>query len=220
MSILKGTIYITDNPEVIYNTPLNVTKIINLDEDGILQDNEAFIGGTCLLPPIEAKIAEVDNNEQQYDMFYQSHLLEPYQQQFISALIAYLYRGGNLILFLPDVGYDNTKNKLLYHIWSLYGLHIGIIGDPNPNNSNCYYDDRCTVIWLNMIYTAKVIDAIEFLFMYPEDAVINNNQVIAELCEELHPLGNSINEKLKTIEHYRRALKKNSRVIMPLKQKE
>ena len=58
MSILKGTIYVTDKEEIIYNTPLNSnTKIINLDEDGILMDNDAILVGTCLLPPIEAKIA-------------------------------------------------------------------------------------------------------------------------------------------------------------------
>lgn len=219
MSILKGTIYITDNLDIVYNAPLNTTKIVNLDEDGILQDNEAFLGGTCLLPPMEAKIAEIDGNEYQYNMFYQSHLLEPYQQQFIAALISYLYVGGNLILFLPETDYDNTKKQLIYHMWTLYGIHIGIIGSTNPNDAACFYDERCEVIWINMIYTSKVITAREFLYVYPLDAVINNQQVVAQLIEELQPIGNSINEKMKTIDHYRELLKKNPQVNMVLIQK-
>lgn len=213
--MLKGTIYITDNPEVVYNAPLTTTKIVNLDEDGILQDNEAFLGGTCLLPPLEAKIAEVDNNEIQYDQFYQSHLLEPYQQQFIAALVSYLYKGGNLVLFLPELGL-NTRDKLVQHMWILYGIHIGIIGEQDPSKGQCYYDPKCIVIWLNMIYNARVISAKEYLFMLPEDAVINNQTVIYNLIDELHPIGQSINEKMDTIKHYRNSIKLNPNANLAL----
>lgn len=215
--ILKGTIYITDNPEVVYNTPLNISRIVSLDEDGILQDNNnAFIGGTCLLPPLEAKIAEVDNNEFQYDQFYQSHLLDPYQQQFIAALVSYLYKGGNLVLFLPEIGYTNTRDKLIQHMWLLYGIHIGIIGAEDPMQANCYYDERCTVIWLNMIYTSRVMSAKEYLFMLPEDALLNNMTVISELIDELHPIGDSINDKIKTLNHYRESIKINPNANLAL----
>lgn len=210
--ILKGTIFVTDNVDIVYNAPLNTTKIVSLDEDGILQDNPAFIGGTCLLPPLEAKIAEVDNNELQYDQFYQSHLLDAFQQQFIAALVSYLYRGGNLILFLPEIGYTNTRDKLIQHMWLLYGIHIGIINDPDPMKSQCFYDERCTVIWLNMIYTSKVIPANEYLYMMPADAVMNNQVVISELIEELMPVGDSINEKIKNIERYRKLVKQNPQI--------
>ena len=214
--ILKGTIYITDNVEVVYNTPLNNTRIVNLDEDGILQDNEAFIGGTCLLPPIEAKIAEVDNNEYQYNQFYQSHLLDPYQQQFIAALVSYLYKGGNLVLFLPELNYNNTRNKLIQHMWILYGIHIGIIGDPDPSKSMCFYDEKCVVIWLNMIYMSRVMSANEYLFMLPEDAVLNNPTVISSLIDDLRPIGNTINEKVDTLNHYRSNIKLNPNARLAL----
>lgn len=207
MSILKGTIYITDKEEIVYNAPLmSGTKIINLDEDGVLMEHESIIGGTCLLPPIEAKIAEADGNEQMYDLIYANHLLEPFQQQFISALLSYLYKGGNLILFLPELGYTNTMQKLIFHIWDKYGVHIGIIGDMNPQVANCYYDDKCIPIWLNMIYSARVISYKEYLYMYPLDAVIQNHQVIEELINEISPLGESINDKLVYIDRLRKLI--------------
>ena len=59
MIVLRGTMYITDDINIIYNAPVAMgTRIINLDEDGILDSNNPYtIGGTCLLPPIDAKIA-------------------------------------------------------------------------------------------------------------------------------------------------------------------
>ena len=64
MSILKGTIYITHNEQIVYQTPLNSnTRIISLDEDDILVKNDAILVGSCLLPPIEARIEALRNIE-------------------------------------------------------------------------------------------------------------------------------------------------------------
>ena len=210
---LKGTIFITDNMEYIYNAPLDGnTKIINLDEDGILMESKDIIGGTCLLPPMEAKIAEADGNEQKYDAIYSSYLLEPYQQRFISALIAFLYKGGNLILFLPELGYTNTTEKLIEHLFRIYGIHTGLINHPNPQISNCYYDEKCIPIWLNMIFISDVISAAEYLYCYPLDAVISNEEVIRKLIESVKPYGRSINEKRNYIFRLHKLIHKNPKV--------
>ena len=77
MGFLQGTIFITDDVNVIYNTPLGgMNKVVNLDEDDILPENNNILNGTCLLPPMEAKIAEADGNEQMYDTIYQNHLFQ------------------------------------------------------------------------------------------------------------------------------------------------
>lgn len=213
--ILKGTIFITSNIDIIYNTPMNGTvKIINLDEDGVLNMNSSnIIGGTCLLPPMEAKIAEADGNEMLYDNAYSSHLLMPFQQQFIAALIAFLYKGGNLILFLPELGYTNTIDKLVEHLFKLYGLHPGIIGHQNPQMTNCYYDAKCIPIWLNLIFIANVISAYEYLYMYPEDASIFNDAVINQLIYEIQPFGDTMNERIEYINRLHRLIHKNPKVV-------
>lgn len=206
--MLTGTIFITDNEEIIRNTPLNQVKIISLDEDGILEGSN-FIGGTCLLPPMEAKIAEADGNEQLYDSYYSNHLLLPFQQQFITALIAFLYRGGNLILYLPEIGYCNTTRKLVEHLFRLYGIHPGIIGEQNPQEANCFYDVRCIPIWLNLMICANVISAKEYLLKLPVDATINNQKVFIVLIDQLQPYGQTINEKIITILRYHKLLHRN-----------
>ena len=210
--MLKGSIYITDNLDVIYNIPMINTKIISLDEDGILDTNKDIIGGVCLLPPMEAKIAEADGNEQLYDMIYTDHLLLPFQQQFIAALIAFLYKGGNLILFLPELGYTNTMEKLIEHLYRIYGIHIGLIGSQNPSSANCFYDVKCIPIWLNLIFSAEVISAEEYLFMYPVDAIITNEQVMNMLIDKIQPYGLTINEKRNYILRYHKLIHKNPNV--------
>jgi hypothetical protein len=70
-----------------------------------------YIGGTCLLPPIDAKIAESDGDEMKYDACYSTHLLQPYQRQFIASLIGYLFRGlGDInVLSLDNVVYNGAR---------------------------------------------------------------------------------------------------------------
>lgn len=217
-NILKGTIFITDKLDYIYNAPLNgSTKIINLDEDDVLSmESRDIIGGTCLLPPMEAKIAEADGNEQMYDSIYSNHLLLPFQQQFISALLAFLYKGGNLILFLPELGYTNTTEKLIEHLFRIYGIHPGIIGHQNPQIANCFYDAKCIPIWLNLIFISNVISANEYLYMYPEDASISNNVVMNMLIHELKPFGDTMNERIRYIERYHRVIHKNPNAVPAL----
>lgn len=215
MSILKGTIFITKNINVINNANLQTTKIIDLDEDGALMDNASIIKGVCLLPPPEAKIAEADGNEKLYDIAYASHLLEPFQQDFVAALLAYLFIGGNLILFLPEMGYTYTKEKLLWQLWITYGIHVGDIDNTvDPNIYNCYYDEACIPIWLSMIYVnTGIMTAEAYLYNYPLDAQLNNNNgAINRLIEEINPYGSTMNEKIQYLDRYRYLIHQNPKV--------
>lgn len=212
-NILKGTMYITDNPEIIYSIPLNSnTKIVSMDEDGILMDNSAILVGTCLLPPVQAKIAEADGNEQLYDTIYINHLLEPYQYQFISALLSYLYKGGNIVLFLPELGYTNTLDKFISFMYDRYGIHIGFINSPDPTKANWYCDDRCIPMWVNMIYSVRVISSYEYLLIYPIDAPIANQKIMEDLLADISPYAKTLNEKMEYIDRLRQLIHKNPKI--------
>lgn len=215
--MLKGTIFITPNINIIYNTPLNGnTRVVSLDEDGVLGDNKDIISGVCLLPPIEAKIAEADGNERAYDAAYANHLLLPFQQKFIAALIAYLYKGGNLILFLPEIGYTNTMDKLVEHLFRAYGIHVGIIGATDPKIANCYYDAKCIPIWLNLIFSSNVISAYEYLYMYPVDAKIQNQNIMNLLLMQMNPYGETINDKIDYILRFHQKIHVNPKLIQAI----
>ena len=217
-NILKGQIYITDDVNIVYQFPIGpMNKIINLDEDDVLPENNSIIGGTCLLPPINAKIAEADGDERLYDSYYIDHLQSPYQQQFIAALLSFLYKGGNLLLFLPELGYTNTRDKFVQFMYALYGVHIGIMNHPNPQVAMCFYDNTAIPIWLNLIYSARVITGREYLTLIPENAdILNNNQVVDMLMKELKPFGVNINERLNSLVSMHKALHKNANVVSPI----
>jgi hypothetical protein len=214
--MLKGSIMITDKPEVIYNINLINTKIVNLDEDDILQKSDQVIEGICLLPPMESKVAEADGNEFAYDAAYRDHLLAPYQQQFISAIVSALYKGINIILFLPEIGYNYTREKLLENLYVLFGIHVGIIGDPDPIKSQCFYDNKCIPMWLNMVYCADVISYNEYLYMYPTDAQLNNNVVINKLLSEMRPYGTTTKEQIDYIKSFHKKIKRKPNLILAI----
>lgn len=201
---LKGNIFITDQLEVVQSAPSNV-QVISMDEDGALDVIIGLnvIGGTCLLPPIDAKIAESDGDEIRYDTVYSEHLLAPFQRQFISALIAYLYRGlGDILIYLPDISDTITCRKFIHHISTLYGIKIGIVGHFDPVQANCYFDETCIPMWLNMIYEVNVISPYEYLRLYPLDAIIPD-YVMKKLNDDIRPYGV---HNLKDLEYFVKVL--------------
>ena len=215
----KGTIFIANDIEMIRSADLTTTRIISLDEDGILgEPSNSMVYGTCLLPPIQSKQAESDGDEQAYDMHYTNMLLEPYQQAFVSAIISCLFcNNTTILLFLPSDGYTYTTEKLVEHLYKIYGLHPGIIGAQNPVYANCYFDDRCIPIWLNLMYSvSEIISPEQYLYLYPQDAVINNESVMMKLIRDMAPLGDSIQDKINTINSYRAKLQAVPKLTIPV----
>ena len=192
--MFRGTIYITDNEDMVYQAPLATVKIFDMDEDGILMQNNAFIKATCLLPPIEAKIAEADGNEQMFDIIYSNHLSEPFQLDFISCMITYLYRGGNILIFLPELECSDAKKKFVYHMYGKYGIHPGLLGDKNPIENNCFYDNNFVPLWFDLMYLVGGIGYKEYLSNYPMNVSVKA-QVINKLINEIQPYAPTIEEK-------------------------
>ena len=216
--MLKGTIFITDDIEVVYQTPTDGTvKIIDMDEEKQLpQNNPNIISGSCLLPPIDAKIAEADGNEQIYDAIYGEHLFAPFQQQYIAALIAFLYRGGNLLVFLPEV-YTNTKDKFIQHMLIRYGIKIGEIGAEEPAAYSYFYDMHYIPCWLGLMYKNGLMYPEDFLRQYPLDARLDMDPgVMTKLLEDLRPYAGTLKEQVEVILDYHKKLHDKPNLQIPI----
>lgn len=206
-NILTGTIYITDDLQLVRNVPDRTVKIISLDEENRISPNEPnVIVGTCLLPPMEALIAEVDGDEDLYDAYYLNHLNEPSIQEFIGAIISALYKGISLLMYAPMMKENIFVSKLRSHLWALYGIGIGIAG-----GEPCQFDPRCIPIWLNMIYFANVIGPNEFLLYYPENAYMDD-MIINKLIVDIKPMAESYNSRVNELKMFQQRLKKNPNV--------
>ena len=226
MFILTGKIFITDKIEIVNDFPITpMSRIINLDEDDILpKNNQYIIGGQCLLPPIEAKIAAAAGNEAAYDEHYRKTLTNPYNQTFMAALISFLYKGGNLLLFLPELGYSLTCDKLIERVLRIYGIQIGKIGYESneyhkitESELHCFYDANYTPMWLDMVYLSGVISPYEYLLEYPIGMNLGNGnpEIIEKLIMDLRPVGFTMNEKLQSIMFIRERLHYNPRSRSP-----
>ena len=216
---LIGNIYITSDKNILFET-MNMrpdVKIISLDENNELGiDPNRFVSGSILLPPVEAVIAEVDGNEQKYDMIYSAHIFSDPVKDYMSSIIAFMYLGGELLLYYPDSDYNNTLKKMLYFILSTYGIHIGIINDPNPDNRVCYLDNRYEGLCLDLIYYyTRIIDWREYLYQYPLNLPINDS-IMNILMYQIQPFGDTYEEKLEVINRLRKIVKKNPKIIVPI----
>lgn len=214
---LLGDIYITTDKNIVFET-INMrpdVKLISLDEDNELGiDPKCFISGSILLPPVEAIIAEVDGNEQKYDFIYSSHLNSDPVKEYIACLIAFMYKGGSVLMYYPDSDYNNTLTKLLFFIMSIYGIHIGLIGD--PNNGVCYLDGRYEGLCLDLIYYyTGIIDWREYLYQYPSSLPINEG-IMNIILEQMRPYGDTYQEKLDTVLRVRERIKKDPKIIIPI----
>lgn len=214
--ILNGNMSITNNLDFIRelinsNTP-NI-RIVSLDEDNILPtEHPLVLGGTCLLPPIDALIAEADGDEPLFDSYYSNHFNDPFVSQFVGALITFLHNGGNIIFFCPELD-TNIGQKFIQHFWVRYGIGIGIVGS---NQCVPMTDNSCIPIWLQFIYMTGSIHPFELLYFYPEDAMIPDD-MMDRLLVEISPVGESYVDKVRFILDLRSKLKQNSQTIVPLR---
>lgn len=197
--IIKGTIMITDDINLIYAIPDRSIKILSLDEEGKLNPQlPNVVKALCLLPPVETLIAESDGNEDVYDISYYQHLNSPFCQQFMGAIIAYLYQGGSFVVFAPQLRDTISILKMREKIWVLYGIGMGIYQTPTQFE----LDYRCIPIWLNLMYDANVLSPYMFLQLYPQDAQISQIQM-QKLIIDLAPYAASFNDAVKEIEDLR-----------------
>lgn len=165
-SIINGTIMISDDINIVMNAPAPF-KILSLDEEGNLNPNlPNVIEAVNLLPPVDALIAESDGDEDLYMASYYSHLKAPYNYQFLSLLLAYLYKGGSFIIYAPHMNDTIHMKKFREIMWRAYGIGIG------DNNTPFTVDPTCIPIWCEMLYSNNLIDPYTFMRILPRDAMV------------------------------------------------
>lgn len=210
--MLKGSMYITNN---INDINLFNSVIIDMDEeDSIKIKNPNIIKGTLLLPPPQAMIAEADGNERLYDEIYSNYLLSPKIKFFIGSLIACLYKGMQVIFYIPS-DFNNTILKFSHHLFGLYGIHPGIVGAKIPEISNWYFKDSFIPMWLCMLYMNNVISPHDYLYLYPIELIIPED-VMGKLINDINPYGTNINSMINYIASLHRDIKFYRNIESPI----
>lgn len=205
--MLSGSIFITDNINLVRSTPDNVIIIYMedmMDNGYDLQTNNRVIVGSCLLPPVDCYMAEADGNEELYNYHYTNWLLTPEIESFMGAILSLLYKNVSILIYTSQI--DSVAiSKFRKLIYTLYGIGIGIAG-----SESYYYDPSCLPMWLNILYCMNLISNDEFLIKYPNTKF--SPHIIEKLCNDYQPVGNSVDDCIEEIVRHQLRLKENNTV--------
>ena len=191
---LTGRIDITDNLPFVVQAVQNQDPsvvVINLDEDSQqLKKCHNVLGGTELLPGVNALMAEIDGDEQTYDYLYSMQFQDPFVVQYVSAIIAALHIGKNILMYYPTLDPAETKTvpKLIDQFWNNFGIGIGLLG-----YNIGVYDNTKINIWAKMLYTARVIGPMEFLASYPGECSLDG-PIMELLLADIRPVADDFDK--------------------------
>ena len=212
---LTGRIDITDNLPFVLEMTLSQNPdliIINLDEDNQqLKSSQNVLGGTELLPPPEALMAEIDGDEQMYDYIYSMHFNDQFVIQYVTALIAALHQGKTLLMYYPTLDPTETKTvpKLIDQFWKNFGIGIGLFG-----YNDGVYDLTKQPLWYKLLYLSRIIRVDEFLIGFPVPTSLDV-PIMELLLEDLRPFGNDLQSRINFVYSYWRHIKENPNVKIP-----
>ena len=214
--VLKGDISITDNidfvRDIAYSPANSNVKVISVEEVPSIDVNlPNVICGAFLLPPIDAMMAAANGDEYGFRQLYIDHLNTPPVMDFVSIMLSALYKNISLVLFYPEDDL-NLKACMLDIFFKMFGVAIGEIG-----SRQCQYDVTAAPIWFESLLAIGTIDSMEFLYLYPEEAVIPD-RLIYNLIVAIAPTGDSYQSKVDFILDLRHKLKEKRNLIIPFKQ--
>ena len=171
MNIL-GTLYLTDNKNVVINAILNPSRFTicmdtsetgNVEEDNML--HQMFPGNvqkaTILNAPPKAVYAEIDGEHERFIELYNEYLDSPEVTDFIVAMLSHMHRGyeRDIIIYVPNFNEDSVWiNVLLINIFTRFGIHIGT----SPQDFFSYNPDYDQVI-ADALYQYNYIDIFDYI---------------------------------------------------------
>lgn len=213
--ILTGRIDITDNLQFVMETIHSQNPsvvVINLDEDNQqLKQCQNVLGGVELLPSPSAIACEIDGDEASYDYFYSMHFTDPFVVQYVTAIIAALRIGKNILMYYPTLDPSETKTvpKLIDQFWKNFGIGIGLLG-----YNIGVIDGTKSDLWARLLYTARVIPVEEFLSEYTLGAPVDD-PIMELLLSDIKPFAATFQEGIDFVMRYWAHLKEKPGLQIP-----
>ena len=160
--MLKGTIYITYDINLCLAN-LNTCKTVIIADEPDLYNIPGKIGGSLLLPPYEALVSIIDNDEEKFRYEYTYYLLSDITvNKFLNIILQALIAGTNIIFLIDKEGpkFDMVLREFFI---SNFGI---IIGDDSHQFA---FDANYIPVILNRLYTDDDINVDYYLKLFPEE---------------------------------------------------
>lgn len=194
--------------ECVYDDGL---VIIDLDEEPRKPRSfggRRVIKGTCLIPPVDALIAEADGNEAVFNAIYYKHFTSPEVQLFLGAIVTFLFKGGNMAIYYP------TDNEVLvYKLIEMMDYTIGVRPSFRTFNISGIFNPDFAPTWIEMIFDTDSVDPYLLLTVYPCDKPISG-LLLDKFIYVLRIPGRTYQDKVDTVFRLRERLK-TKQVISP-----
>lgn len=176
--MFNGVIYLTCDDrlfmESIANGYAGVIISGNIPNNHPLVTTTGASIGSLLLPPPTASMAEVDGDVQRYINIYREHLYQQNQMEFISALLAGIYKGRNIIIYMtPEEFQMSFPITLLQFFTDTFGVNIGTETRPFSINPNTTSTILCMMYLNNMINAQEFFQGQPKYLIEPVDMIAN-----------------------------------------------
>lgn len=179
--MFKGTLFITTDinmaQQLIYTSKIVIIGESDQHTSQILNG----IGGSILLPPYAAMMAQMDGNADQFYNQYYLHLYTKEPQEFIATILRALMIGTNIVLYCSEDEFKLCGQFLLQFLQRDFGIVVG-----TPNNP-FYFDPSYIPAICTLLYINDLIKVDELFMLYPDNVPINDI-ILPKLVEELHPV--------------------------------
>ena len=157
-TIIKGSIYLTDDPGMIANN-LDRCKVVNVTENGLFLNHPNSIKATILLPPLDAMMADIDNNIDLLRNIYWQYFLSDEITEFMAIICTVLNRGVNIFMYVPkdEINEFSYIGILLEFIRNVYGIYVG------TNTSQFGFDINYTQYIADLLFNNNLLSGEEYL---------------------------------------------------------
>lgn len=181
--MLKAQLWATSDINLVNQALAQGFKVIYLGDpisiDPMYKD--IFVISTSLVPDYNTLSLMVDGNQQGFIEMYTMSLNSKPAIEMLSVIFTCLYRGTNIIFFLPPESAGlNFIEYLLQFIYFNYGITT------QTKTTEFSFDPAYTGRIIELLYLNNLVDATEFL-VHSETL---NEITLRKLVGELHPMVN------------------------------
>lgn len=219
--------WIVQTKEEVDEVLLKRGKLILLTEDvpdylNSPQYGSSCLMANCLLPDYEAISYYLDNDPQTFSRVYNELLLSPESAMYFTTMLSAMINNIPLgFLFGSEEIEQASTVNFINFLAVTYGIHLGhkypFNGEPPMEYG--FMDRNYVPKNVGCLYMNNLLTPQEFLFIYPEDALITFDMMQKLVFDLRPPLKNpnNLEEIAEYMSNFREAIKRtNKQLIDPL----
>lgn len=179
--LLKGQLFATSDINMVNHALSQGVKIIYLGDPISVPDmyKSVFVTATSLFPDYNTMAMQIEGNEQGFVQMYTASLNSKAAMEMLSVIIACLYKGTNIILYVPQ---EASGLNFAQYLLRFIEYNFGIVTQT-----------RSTKFAFNPEFSNKIIELLYLNnLVTPQEFLVNSEKLneftIRKLVAEIRPM--------------------------------